>query len=1370
MRGLSHAGLVITLCCIIVSLWGQRNTDLTFVRIGKETGLSHNSIRHLIQDQTGFLWIGTEDGLNRFDGNKMVVFKQDTDDPYSLSSNFIEHISIDNKGNLWVSTVQGLNKLDPTTGQFERFLHDPDNPSTLPFPQVLTSLPDDDGFLWLGGTQLARLDPESGQFLSWSLNAENRPIEGDGIEHIAHLDEDRLLAAGSQGLFVFHKKEHTFNQIQLPNRPGAQNPRVISVYVDRQDRIWATGVNHIFQLNQQLEVEQQYTHDPADPYSVSDHDLPMILEDKAGYIWFGSFAQGLNRLNLETGQFQHYQYQPDNEQSLSNNIIWSLCQDFQGNLWVGTNNGLNRVNSGFDRIDNGNRRTGFEMIDNRTEGAIRSVLEDKLGFLWVGTDGGGLSCIDRSSGEVTVHRHQPSNSNRIPSDRLRAMLEDRERNLWIGSFNGLSVLPATGRAKTASQLNTIKWVNFEDAGTGYPVLKVGPVRALAEAKNGNIWIGSFQSGVHHWDKIKSEFTSYLHDPKDPNSLSSDEILTLHEDQSGQLWIGTFGGGLNRLDPKTGAITHYRHETGTPTSLSDDFVWSIHEDAQGDLWIGTQGGLNVMRKGRPDEFEHYQEEDGLPNNVIYGIQGDRQGRLWLSTNKGLACFDPKTGRCFNYDQRDGLQADEFNPNAAARSPRSGHMYFGGPNGLNTFNPLAFQLDIFAPRAIITALTRYREAEQQNERIVQYFQPSDRQFTFNHRDNIISFEVAMLNYQQTYKNKFEYRLQGFQKSWFPLEEDGKITFTNLPAGHYSLQLRGANHHGIWQESPTEYAIQIRPPWWKSHLAKVIYFLLAVAIIMTFYRYQLNKQLAEREAQELRKLDELKTNFFTNISHEFRTPLTMILGPAQRSLKSLSKNRVAEAIGDHQLILQNGKRLLKLINEILDINKLEAGKLTPRYVQIPVVELTRRQVSAFDALAEAEGISINFEAEVTELLMDTDVEMLEKILSNLLSNAIKYTPPKGTIHIGLRQGEQQLEITVQDSGAGIPTDQLQYVFDRFYQVKRPGKTSPSGTGIGLSLSKELVELLGGEISVESQVNKGTSFRVVLPIKHTAPQQPLPGETIEISTPAEQPASTPVPAFNPLAPEDELQILVIEDNTDMADYIASCLSTKFNIEFALNGREGLEKALETIPDLIVTDVMMPEMDGVEVCKHLKTDERTSHIPVIMLTARAGVETKLEGLRVGADAYLSKPFNEEELQVRVDQLLALREKLRTRWQQNELSSEVAPEDNSIEDQFVSRTQDIIMHHLQNPNFEIEQLARELGLSESQLRRKLSALTGMSPVRFMRSLRIQRAQELLVSTEMNVAEIAYETGFSDPKYFSRVFSRAVGRSPSEYRKEGDAGT
>ncbi len=1367
MRATSHAWLVAILSCVIVSLWGQQDTDLSFIHIGKETGLSHNSIRHIVQDQTGFLWIGTEDGLNRFDGNKMVVFKQNTDDPSSLSSNFIEHISIDNKGNLWVGTVQGLNRLDPTTGLFERFEHDPADPSTLPFPQVLTSLPDEDGYLWIGGIHLARLDPESRQFISWSLNVDNRPVEGDEIEQITNLDQDRILIAGSQGLFVFHKKEHTFNQISLPNRTGAQNPRVISVYVDRQDRIWATSVEHIFQLNQELEVEQQYTHDPADPFSVSDHDLPMILEDKAGHMWFGSFSHGLNRLNLETGLFQHYRHQAGDDQSLSNNIIWSLCQDFQGNLWVGTNNGLNRLNGGFDRPDSGNRRTGFEKIDSRTGGAIRAVLEDKLGFLWVGTDGGGLSCIDQSTGEATVHRHQPSNSQSIPSDRLRAMLEDRERNLWIGSFNGLSVLPASGRANTASQLNTTKWVNFENAGTGYPSLKVGPVRALAEANNGNIWIGGFQSGVHYWDKASAAFTSYIHNPDDANSLSSDEILTLHEDQSGQLWIGTFGGGLNRLDPKTGVITRYRHESGNPTSLSDDFVWSIHEDAEGDLWIGTQGGLNVIRNDRPNEFEHYQEQDGLPNNVIYGIQRDRQGRLWLSTNKGLACFDPKTGRCFTYDQRDGLQADEFNPNAAARSPRTGQMYFGGPNGLNTFNPLAFQLDIFAPRTIITTLTRYQEAEQQNERIVQYFLPSDRQFTFTHRDNIISFEVAMLNYQQTYKNKFEYRLQGFQNSWFPLEDDGKITFTNLPAGRYSLQLRGANHHGIWQEAPTEYAIQIRPPWWKSHLAKVIYFLLAVAIIITVYRYQLNKQLAEREAQELRKLDELKTNFFTNISHEFRTPLTMILGPAQRSLKSLSKNRVAEAIGDHQLILQNGKRLLKLINEILDINKLEAGKLTPRYVQIPVVELTKRQVRSFDSFAEAEGISLNFEAEATELLMDTDVEMLEKILSNLLSNAIKYTPPKGIIHIGLRQGEEHLEITVKDSGAGIPADQLPHIFDRFYQVKRPGKTSPSGTGIGLSLSKELVELLGGKITVESQVNRGTTFTVSLPIAHHAPQQPLPAETIEPSTTLEQTANTPAPAFSPLAPEDELQILIIEDNTDMADYIASCLDPKFNIEFALNGREGLERALEAIPDLIITDVMMPEMDGVEVCKHLKADERTSHIPVIMLTARAGVETKLEGLRVGVDAYLSKPFNEEELQVRVEQLLALREKLRTRWQKNELSSELAPEDNSIEDQFVNRTQDIIMHHLQNPDFEIEQLARELGLSESQLRRKLSALTGMSPVRFMRSLRIQRAQELLVSTEMNVAEIAYETGFSDPKYFSRVFSRAVGRSPSEYRKEGD---
>ncbi|MEL6658738.1 MAG: two-component regulator propeller domain-containing protein [Bacteroidota bacterium] len=1359
---------------LLQSLCAQADNSLPFFRIGKETGLSHNTIRQVVQDGKGYLWIGTEDGLNRFDGRKMVVFRTDSDDPNSLSSNFIEDVAFDAEGNTWVATISGLNKLDSQLGVFQRFLPQSTNNTSLPFAAIQTILIDKQEQIWLGGAQLARLDPKTEEFSAWALPLDESILDGTLIDCIVSLNANELLLATGLGLFSFNIQEEVFKRIPLPI-PANSSQRIISLLQDRQQRIWVTSTSGIFQLNKAFEVQAHYRNIPSDPTSVSDHDLSVILQDPDDYMWFGSFSQGLNRLDPKTGQFLHYRNDASDQQSLSDNIIWSMHVDQQGNFWVGTNNGLNRAEPGFTNRNDTAASPGFTSFISPSSlqpkaslDAVRSMLEDQKSNFWIGTDGGGINFREAGRFTTTDIRYEPTRSSSIPNDRIRIILEDAAENIYIGSFGGLSRLSAEDRRRYEGRLDQAPWTTIPlpvPANIG----KGSQVRGLCLAQDGTLWIGSSHCGLYAMDPSTEQITAYVNAPSDPSSLSNNDVLTVYEDRSGSIWIGTFGGGINRFDPSTQSFTHFQHDPARSTSLSNNFVWAFHEDELGNLWIGTQGGLNCLPAGATGEFQHIQEKDGLPNNVIYGILEDQQERLWLSTNKGLAAYNPKNQQVFSYDKSDGLLSEEFIPNAYVRSPSTGLMYFGSASGYNAFDPLAFQLDTFAPPVTISALTRYREAEQQTERQVDYFSGQEEILAFTYEDNIITLDVSMLNFRQAHKNKYQYRLQGLQNSWFPLEKDGRITFTNLPAGRYVLQIRGANHHGVWQEHPTTIPLRVYPPWWWSLLAKITYLLVALSLLGLFYRYQLNRQLAEREAEELRKLDELKTRFFTNISHEFRTPLTMILGPAKRSLQALSKNKVAEAISDHRIIIQNGKRLLRLINEILDINKLEAGKLEPQIQLLDVISFAKEQLNSFSALAEESHIQLKFSATPKELQLDTDADMLSKILSNLLSNALRFTPGGGTVSLKLREKNAVLLLDVQDTGIGIPEDQLPAIFDRFYQVTGPHQARRSGTGIGLALTKELMELLGGTIEVSSKLEEGTTFSLRFPIT----QEATPSVATEAAPKADanlQFSDTLIaeaPAQRRIATDSsELNILIVEDNVDMADYVASCLDQKYQVDFALNGRQGLDQALASIPDLIITDVMMPEMDGFELCEAVKSDERTSHIPVIILTARAGVDKRLEGLRRGADAYLAKPFNEEELQIRVEQLLSLREQLRQRWQQKMSSEEQPiPNDDHLDQQFMSRIQLVIDQNLQKSTFEVDDLAREMGMSESQVRRKLNALTGLPPVRFIRSVRIQQAQVLLSSTDLSVAEVAYETGFSDPKYFSRIFSRATGHSPSDFRKK-----
>jgi signal transduction histidine kinase/DNA-binding response OmpR family regulator/sugar lactone lactonase YvrE len=836
--------------------------------------------------------------------------------------------------------------------------------------------------------------------------------------------------------------------------------------------------------------------------------------------------------------------------------------------------------------------------------------------------------------------------------------------------------------------------------------------SIHEDHLGTLWIGTW-GGLNKLDRAAGRFTRFVNNAENPHSLSENRVWTIYEDRSGTLWIGTNGGSLNRFDRTTGKFTRFASTPKNPHSLSSNNVLSICEDRTGTLWLGTSGG-GLNRLDRPDTllknlneeagwFTRFTEKDGLPDNVIYGILEDDQGRLWLSTNTGLSCFDPRTETFRNYDATDGLQSNEFNTGAYHKM-RNGEMVFGGINGFNVFHPDSIKDNAYIPPVVITAFKRYNTGDVQGIAIEEKCISTKRSIQLSHKDNVLSFEFAALSFRNSSKNQYAYKLDGFNKNWIQLGTKREVTFTNLDPGEYTLRVKGSNNDGVWNEEGSSLKIIITPPWWKTKWAFTLYVLCITGLLYALRRYELNRlrlknqlQIELVEAAKMKELDHLKSRFFANISHEFRTPLTLILGPVEQMRGKTFKGNLDEA---YDIILRNSRRLLRLINQLLDLARLESGGMSLQARPENIVSFLKGLVLSFASAAERKRIELRITAEEESLIVYFDRDKMEKIVSNLLSNALKFTPERGRVEVRISTVgatspvapgpvtpglvaigpfapapfAPTIKITVQDTGPGIPQHQLDKIFDRFYQVDASHTREHEGTGIGLALTKELVELHHGEISVESEVGRGTMFIVRLPLgkEHLRPEEvverdQLPVSSDQLSVVSDQIAKfedrkskledressiehrassieNPASSIQDQASNDKNLILVIEDNRDVRAYIRQYLEPAFKVIDAVDGVDGATRALETIPDLIICDVMMPRRDGYEVCRILKTDEKTSHVPIIMLTAKADRESKVQGLETGADDYLIKPFDSRELLARVRNLIKLRQQLRERF------------------------------------------------------------------------------------------------------------------------------
>jgi signal transduction histidine kinase/ligand-binding sensor domain-containing protein/serine phosphatase RsbU (regulator of sigma subunit) len=1229
--------------------------NIRFDRLSIEDGLSQSTIFVILQDRQGFMWFGTQDGLNKYDGYEFTIFKHDPEDPTTISDNFVRAIYQDQSGVLWLGTNGGLNQFEPATSTFVRYQHDPANDRSLSDNTVRVIFEDRTGVLWLGTDGgLNQFDPASGVFTRY----QHDPADPTTLSHntVRDIYQDQAglfwIATEGGGLNRFDLDSGTFSVYRHdPDNPASLSHDDLSAILEDQDEtgaLWiSTEGGGLNQFDPATENFTAYKNDLADPHSLSDDNVRTVYQDSTGQLWLGT-REGLNRFNRATGKFSHYHNDPADPHSLSANHILSIFEDRAGVLWIGANGGgLNKFNRAIETFAH---FTNTSHNPNRlSDRMVWSIFEDQAGYLWIGTSNG-LNRFDRTTGVFTHYHHDHDDPTSLSTDFIPVVIEDRNGVLWVGADEGgLNKFDRATESFTAYRHDPDDPTSLSD----------DDVWSLYEDSQGTLWVGTWGGGLNRFDPATETFTHYRHDPENPRSVSDDVIRTIFEDRTGALWLGTNGGGLNRFDRETETFSHYRHDPADPDSLSDNVVRTIYEDRTGLLWIGVDGGgLNKFDR-QTETFSHYREKDGLVNDTIYGILEDDEGNLWLSTNNGLSKFNPQTETFKNYNASDGLQSNEFNQGAYHRS-QSGELFFGGINGFNAFFADRIQDNPHPPPVVLTGFRIFNEPVKFDRSLAEV---TDIELSW--RDSVFSFEFAALDFTAPTENRYAYKLEGFDKDWVEAGNRRFATYTDLGGGEYLLQVRGTNNDGVWNEAGTSVRITIAPPPWQTWWAYTLYVLLALGVVVGYARYRTAAQARELEqqrkelererrvAEELRRIDRLKDEFLANTSHELRTPLNGIIGLAETLIDGVAGRLPDKAVGDLSMISASGRRLATLVNDILDYSQLKDEGFELRLKPVNMQVVTDVVLSLCRPLVGQKSVRLINEIDPEMPPALADENRLQQILVNLVGNAIKFTGA-GTVAVSARiesnganeQGQAKpgsfLAVTVADTGIGIAPAHLDHIFESFEQADGSIDREYGGTGLGLSITRQLVELHGGRIGVESTVGQGSRFTFTLPIFQgeaaaSMSISPPPAELVEIDRTPPPTATRPVQPVGPALPAPGgATILIVDDEPVNQQVLANYLGLEnHTILQAMSGIEALELVEQKLlPDLILLDVMMPHMSGFEVCRRLRASYSPIDLPILILTAKNRTRDLVAGFEAGANDYLAKPFDKRELMARVNTLL----------------------------------------------------------------------------------------------------------------------------------------
>jgi signal transduction histidine kinase/DNA-binding response OmpR family regulator/ligand-binding sensor domain-containing protein len=1398
-------GLTIVLLSVSCPLQAQ-NTSMESLTIAD--GLSQGMIYDILQTKDGFLWIATKDGLNRYDGYHFEVYINDPFNPYSIAGNEITTLFEDSRGNIWVALMgRGCDVLEKKSGRFLHLSAFPEIPGKL---SVYSFEESTDSTIWLGTDNgLLKLRWKNNKIpsvgnpelpTSASIEMASRGFQpGKEMVNsiIANADGSLLISINNDGIYHFDPDHGEFTFLE--EAEGSQPGNLLGE--SAPGRVWFLHVNDykrlmVFESGKVTKIDNWENF----PYAAAS----MHNDNHGNLLWS-------TRVGKETFIYS----MPESKAFTADSIrkpeliahlhmqCASMELDLGGNLWVGTSGyGLRKI------------KLSRQPFQHFLKGySVRRILSTDDIYMWVG----GSSAPWQLNESANLLNPIP----RLPLDVFQ---------FYQTKHGGAYVIAIDFKhyyLKDAHDaLPAPRHVDF-------PTHEYSPI---TEDASGNIWIGGWDAKLMRFQPSTGQIT-YL--DLSAHFGKGSTVYALHIDAMQNLWMGTTNGmaqiHLPDLVKQEGTDNFqiskpiiYQTDPHNPLSLRYNFVTSFCDDPHQPerfLWVSTKGGGVSLLDKTTNTFRHFTNQNsGLPNDVVYGILPDDDGNLWMSTNRGLsrmtclpsfyesatsssAVEETNKGIIFqNFRESDGLQSDEFNTSAFYRHP-DGRLFFGGVNGLTAFYPSDIKDRQSNAPVRITGL-------KINNLAVDYFKvksPLTRpinqteQITLTHKQNLVTLDFALMDFVTPQENRFRYRLHGVDPDWVDAGIGHTANYAQLRPGSYLFEVQGNIGYGEWS-APATLRITVCPPWWASWWAYTLYgVILIVSLYRIIYLFKKRLQLQHQvklnfeEANRLKELDTFKSQLFTNLTHEFRTPLTVILGMAKQlsvgsrqssvssNQSSVNSNQSAvisrqsavtedeKMVSGLKLIESNGKNLLHLINQLLDLSKLENKSFQLNLKQGDIVPYLRYVTESFQSYANGNNLSLRFFTTIEKLVMDFDPEQIKQVMTNLVSNALKFTPSGGDIMVKLSNTQGNLIIEVKDTGIGIASHDIVHIFDRFFQVDSSSTRSSQGTGIGLAHAQELLKIMGGSISVESEFNKGTRFVVHLPITNDAILLKNNGAIMDTTDLVSIPGmrmkemKEDVSSFidGSSSGSSMPQLLIIEDNPDVVLYLKSCLEDTYQIGVAYNGKIGIEKALEHIPDFIISDVMMPEKDGYQVCDTLKNDERTSHIPIILLTAKADAASRIAGLRRGADAYLAKPFDVEELLVQISVLLDNRHRMANHFSKTlQVGQELPfedislPEEIHVEDAFVKKVKAIIETHYADEGFSLPELCLQIGMSRSQLFRKMKAVANVSPSDLIRSYRLNKAKALLENGDVTVAEVTYQVGFKDPSYFSKIFQDEFGIQPS----------
>ncbi|WP_116105968.1 two-component regulator propeller domain-containing protein [Lewinella sp. IMCC34191] len=1302
-----------------------------FRELQRKDGLSQNSVIGIAQDGKGFMWFGTRDGLNRYDGAEFRVYRAQADDPHSLIFNDIHTLYYDDPTDgLWVGTTRGLCRYRQKTDDFVVYGSDSELGDT--FVQFIYR--DDRNILWVGTEQaLYRYEDRTDRFVRL------QELPDQSYRVMAQDDSGQYYVGTSRGLFRLRLSSEgstgRLERMSVESNRDGEELYVQDLLPEPGGFLWvATRYSGLHRLNLRTGEVTPYLADGA-PGALTDNNVRAIEWGQDGSLWAGTFV-GLNR--LEPGKYRFENYDRENRLSnLRNHSIHSLFTDRRGTLWMGSYFGGVAY---YDRQLEGVRHYSRQRTGLNAD-VVSAFAEAPNGDLWVGTEGGGLNYYDRRADTLGP----VDTGHGLESNNIKSLLLDGNR-LWIGTYQGRLVYLDITRREVVRE-----WSLAPDSIRG----QLTNVYDLM-LRNDTLWIANYGIGLTLLDLRTGASRTLTERAASGNRLVSDQCRSIFEDRDGNVWVATQE-GVSRITARP------EGKLRISQFLPDQVVYALGEDREGHIWAGTYGqGLFLIDPAR-NRSEAYREGGPLSGSTIYSILRDTNGLLWVSGSLGVAGQDSVTGHLRTSDTPYNLKEQEYRINAAHAS-RSGDLFFGGTEGLTVFNPDNLYLDVDLPPVVFTKL----QVANQEVRIdpegglLKQSIDHTEELTLPYDNANFSLSFAPLDFLAADHYRFAYRLEGLDENWIDGQGRTTVSYTLQNAGDYRFRVRvfGDGQHDRFVERSLD--ITVLPPPWRSWYAYLAYallggFLLAAIMRHAYLQHRLRQEELTKQQQEA--IHQAKLRFFTNITHELRTPLTLMLGP----LESVRRN--GEVRGDTAKRLltveNNSRRLLRLVNELLSFRKLNGQRDTLHLEGYDMVAFCQDIVAAFQAYAATSQKQLRFVSDQERYPMSFDRDKLEKVMYNLLANAFKFTGEGGQITLRLRREGTKMFIEVSDDGEGIPQDLHEKIFARFFE--RQSLTSREGTGIGLAVAREYVEMHGGEITVESTPGRGSTFRLWLPLR-----PPLASWSSAITDAGEAEVPREITelrerlAAGKDADEKPPLLLIVEDNEEIRDYIESVLVEDYRLVTAVNGREGLERARADHPDLVISDVMMPEMDGIALCAALKQDIQTSHIPIILLTAKSSDLQKLEGLEIGANDYVTKPFSPRELQLRVQNLLVSIRSARDRTGRTLRLEPAEVQVTSADADFLERAIDAVTARMDDTDYKVDDLARDLAVSRALLFTKMKAITGHTPNNFMKLLRMKRAAQLLATGEFLVAEVAAQVGYRDVKYFSSSFAKEHGCNPSVY--------